>query len=212
MQYSAADTTEASAHRRDGISRRAVLATAIAPVVGTASCSWAEDDEGYDRSDHEMTFDLECVDPAAGKYVVRLTWEWADGANGSAPRDVVLIYWDANRWEWTGDGGETTDAVAYDSWYSDTERRSRVKFLHHDTAADAGREYAAGYRLSTVGDVAPADRSVFGAYAHRTRPPREGTRYRPDYEKGTGWTAEEATWTRTAESGQTAAACPEEGT
>ena len=44
-----------------------------------------------------MTFGLACVNPAAGKYVVRLTWEWADGANGSAPRDVVLIYWDADR-------------------------------------------------------------------------------------------------------------------
>ena len=133
-------------------SRRAVLVTAIASAVGTAGCSWSGDDEGYDRSDHEMTFGLECVDPAAGRYVARLAWEWANGADGSAPRDVVLVYWDADRWEWTGDGGETTDAVAYDSWYSDTERRSRVEFLHRDTAADADQEDAAatGYRRSAT--------------------------------------------------------------
>jgi hypothetical protein len=190
-------------------SRRAVLATAIASAVGTAGCSWSGDDEGYDRSDHEMTFGLECVDPAAGRYVARLSWEWANGADGSDPRDVVLVYWDADRWERTGDDGETTDAVAYYSWYSDTERRSRVKFLHRDTAADAGREYAAGYRLSTVGDVAPTNRSVFAAYVHRTQ---EGGPYYPDYSEGSEWTSEGGKWTRTAESSQKAAACPEEGT
>jgi len=156
-----------------------------------------------------MTFGLECVDPAAGRYVARLSWEWANGADGSDPRDVVLVYWDADRWERTGDDGETTDAVAYYSWYSDTERRSRVKFLHRDTAADAGREYAAGYRLSTVGDVAPTNRSVFAAYVHRTQ---EGGPYYPDYSEGSEWTSEGGKWTRTAESSQKAAACPEEGT
>jgi len=41
-------------------------------VVGTAGCSWSGDDEGYDCSDHGMTFGLACVNPAAGKYVARL--------------------------------------------------------------------------------------------------------------------------------------------
>ena len=93
----------------------------------------------------------------------------------------------------------------------DRRRRLRLVVLGHGTTAPrrvplprhrrrrrpGGRR---GYRLSTVGDVAPADRSVFAAYAHRTRPSQEGTCYRPDYEEGTGWTAEEATWTRTVDS------------
>ena len=192
-------------------SRRAVLVTAIVSAVGTAGCSWSGDDERYDRSDHEMTFGLECVDPAAGRYVVRLAWEWTNGENGSTPRDKVFIYWNADKWEWVKDSEEAiSGAVVYDGWRTDTYRRSRVKFLHHDTAADAGREYAAGYKLSTVGDVTPADRSVFAAYVHRTQ---EGGPYYPDYSEGSEWTSEGGPkWTRTAESSQTVAACPEEGT
>jgi hypothetical protein len=60
--------------------------TAITSAVGTAGCSWSGDDEGYDRSDHKMAFGLECVYPAAGRYVARLAREEANGAGGSTPR------------------------------------------------------------------------------------------------------------------------------
>ena len=191
-------------------SRRGFLATAAASAVGTAGCSRIENplDGGYDRSDHEMTFELECVDPSAGEYVARLAWEWTNGDGGSTPRDAAFVYWDADKWEWVEDSAETTGAVEYDGGRSDTERRSRVRFFHYETAADAAREYAASYRISTVGNVEPTNRNVFAAYVHRTR---EGPIYEPDYNEGTGGTSEEAAWTRTAESSQTAATCREEG-
>ena len=75
----------------------------------------------------------------------------------------MFIYWDADEWEWVKDSEEAiSGAVVDDGWRSDTYRRSHVEFLHYDTAADADREYAADFRLSTIGNVAPTNRTVFG--------------------------------------------------
>ena len=190
-------------------SRRAVLATAIASAVGTAGCSWSGDDEGYDRSDHEMTFGLECVDPAAGRYVARLGW---GGRTGRTDR-LRETRCSSTGMPTSGSGSRTARRPsAAPSWttggvQTPTDGPTSNSFTTTPPPTPTGNTpRTSGYRRSATWRRRTGPSS---AYVHRTQ---EGGPYYPDYSEGSEWTSEGGKWNRTAESSQTAAACPEEGT
>ena len=94
MQNNATDTTEASAHRRDGINRRALLAVAGAGIAGSvAAVDTAR--AAYAPSDQNLSFT--CRRSSSGDVVVTASWTWADGYSGEPPEDVAVIYWEIGR-------------------------------------------------------------------------------------------------------------------
>ena len=83
MQNSTTDTTEASAHRRDGISRRALLAVAGAGIAGSvAAVDTAR--AAYQPSDQNLSFTCR---PSSSEDVVIVTasWTWDDSYSGGSP-------------------------------------------------------------------------------------------------------------------------------
>ena len=137
MQNSTTDTTEASAHRRDGINRRALLAVAGAGIAGSvAAVDTAR--AAYAPSDQNLSFTCR---PSSSEDVVIVTasWTWEDGRSGEPPEDVIVIYWDGAEWEYRHpEEYRTTDGV----WF---ERRHRedgvrgVEFRHDDVSASSPR-------------------------------------------------------------------------
>ena len=156
MQNSTTDTAEASAHRRDGISRRALLAVTGAGIAGSvAAVDTAR--AAYDRSDQNLSFTCR----SSGRdVIVTASWTWKDGYSGEPPEDVIVIYWNNAEWE---DPKEyrTTDGVRF-------ERRHRkegvqgVEFRHDDVSASEGTEYAASVGLRRVAE----DPTVYLDYTH----------------------------------------------
>jgi len=156
MQNSTTDTTEASAHRRDGISRRALLAVAGAGIAGSvAAVDTAR--AAYDRSDQNLSFTCR----SSGRdVVVTASWTWKDGYSGEPPEDVAIIYWDDAEWE---DAGEyrTTDGVRFRRRHRE-EGVQGVEFRHDDASASGGTEYAASVRLQPDA----RDPTVYLDYTH----------------------------------------------
>jgi hypothetical protein len=157
MQNSTTDTTEASAHRRDSINRRALLAVAGAGIAGSvAAVDTAR--AAYAPSDQNLSFT--CRRSSSGDVVVTASWTWKDGYSGEPPEDVAIIYWDDAEWE---DAGEyrTTDGVRF-------RRRHRedgvqgVEFRHDDVSASRGTEYAASVWLRPRRN----DSTVYLDYTH----------------------------------------------
>ena len=157
MQNSTTDTTEASAHRRDGISRRALLAVAGAGIAGSvAAVDTAR--AAYAPSDQDLSFT--CRPSYDDDDVVTTSWTWEDGNSGESPEDVAVIYWNIAEWEYEG-VYRTTDGVQF-------QRRHRedgvqgVEFRHDDVSASGGTEYAASVWL----EPATEDSTVYHDYTH----------------------------------------------
>jgi len=156
MQNSTTDTTEASAHRRDGISRRALLAVAGAGIAGSvAAVDTAR--AAYAPSDQNLSFTCR----SSGRdVVVTASWTWADGYSGEPPEDVVVIYWDGAEWEYAEEY-RTTDGVRFERYHRE-EGVQGVEFRHDDASASGGTEYAASVGLRPYSD----DSTVYLKYTH----------------------------------------------
>ena len=156
MQNSATDTTEASAHRRDGISRRALLAVAGAGIAGSVAAVGTAR-AVYEPSDQNLSFTCR----RSGKdIIVTVSWTWEDGNSGEPPEDVAVIYWDGAEWEYA-DEYRTTDGVRFEGPHSD-DRVQGLEFRHDDTSASGGTEYAASVRLRSFTE----DSTVYLDYTH----------------------------------------------
>ena len=168
MQNSTTNTTEASTHRRDGISRRALLAVAGAGIAGSVAAVGTAR-AAYAPSDQNLSFT--CRSSYDNDVVVTASWTWEDGYSGEPredgnsgepPEDVIVIYWDGAEWEDKRyKEYRTTDGV----WF---ERRHRedgvrgVEFRHDDVSASGDTEYAASVRLQPDA----RDPNVYLDYTH----------------------------------------------
>ena len=156
MQNNATDTTEASAHRRDSISRRALLAVAGAGIAGSvAAVDTAR--AAYDRSDQNLSFTCR----SSGRdIVVTASWTWKDGYSGEPPEDVAVIYWDGAEWEYAEEY-QTTDGVQFERPHREDGVRG-LEFRHDDASASGGTEYAASVWLRPRSN----DSTVYLDYTH----------------------------------------------
>ena len=158
MQNNATDTTEASAHRRDGINRRTLLAVAGAGIAGSvAAVDTAR--AAYAPSDQNLSFTCR---PSSSEDVVIVTasWTWEDGKSGEPPEDVIVIYRDDFEWEYAEEY-RTTDGVRFEgSHYEDGTRG--LEFRHDDVSASRGTEYAASVWLRPLRN----DSTVYLEYTH----------------------------------------------
>ena len=158
MHNSATDTTEASAHRRDGINRRALLAVAGAGIAGsvaavdTARAAYAPSDQNLSFTCRRPSYDNDVI--------VTASWTWEDGNSGEPPEDVAVIYWNSVEWE---DEGvyRTSDGVQFQRRHRE-EGVQGVEFRHDDASASGGTEYAASVRL----EPATEDSTVYLDYTH----------------------------------------------
>ena len=157
MQNSTTDTTEASAHRRDGINRRALLAVAGAGIAGSvAAVDTAR--AAYDRSDQNLSFTCR----SSGRdVVVTASWTWKDGYSGEPPEDVAIIYWNSDEWEYTEGCYRTSDGVEFQRHHRE-DRVLGLEFRHDDTSASRGTEYSASVRLQSDA----RDPIVYHDYTH----------------------------------------------
>jgi hypothetical protein len=156
MQNSTTDTTEASAHRRDGINRRALLAVAGAGIAGSvAAVDTAR--AAYAPSDQNLSFTCR----SSGRdVVVTASWTWKDGYSGERPEDVAVIYWNDAEWESTEES-QTSDGVRFeDTHYKDGVQG--VEFRHNDVSASGGTEYSASVGLRRLAE----DPIVYLDYTH----------------------------------------------
>jgi hypothetical protein len=159
MQNSATDTTEASAHRRDGISRRALLAVAGAGVAGSvAAVDTAR--AAYRPGDQNLSFT--CSSSYRG-VVVEASWTWdrEDSFSGERPEDVAVIYWDSAEWKYNEGSYQTSDGVRFERHHS-SDGVQGVEFRHDDESAFGGTEYSASVRLGPHAN----DSIVYHDYTH----------------------------------------------
>jgi hypothetical protein len=157
MQNSATDTTGASAHRRDGISRRALLAVAGAGIAGSVvAVDTAR--AAYAPSDQDLWFTCRS---SASDVVVTASWTWDDGYAGEPPEDVAIIYWNSNEWEYTEGSYQTSDGVEFQHHHREDRIRG-LEFRHDDTSASRGTEYSASVRLQSDA----RDPVVYHDYTH----------------------------------------------
>ena len=156
MQNNTTDTTEASAHRRDSINRRALLAVAGAGIAGSvAAVDTAR--AAYAPANQNLSFTCR----RSGKdVVVTASWTWEDGYSGESPEDVAVIYWNIAEWEYEG-VYRTTDGVQFQRRHHE-EGVQGVEFRHDDASASGGTEYAASVRL----EPATEDSTVYLKYTH----------------------------------------------
>ena len=168
MQNNATDTTEASAHRRDGISRRALLAVAGAGIAGSvAAVDTAR--AAYNRYDQNLSFT--CRRSSGRDVVVTASWTWEygysgepreDGYSGEPPEDVIVIYWDGAEWEYRHpEEYRTTDGVRFERRHREEGVRG-VEFRHDDVSASGNTEYAASVQLQPDA----RDPNVYLDYTH----------------------------------------------
>ena len=157
MQNNTTDTTEASVHRRDGISRRALLAVAGAGIAGSvAAVDTAR--AAYAPSDQDLSFTCR---RSGRDVVVTASWTWEDGYSGEPPEDVAVIYWNSAEWEYEG-VHRTSDGVQSRRHPHREEGVQGVEFRHDDASASRGTEYAASVRL----EPATEDSTVYLDYTH----------------------------------------------
>jgi hypothetical protein len=157
MQNSTTDTTEASAHRRDGINRRALLAVAGAGIAGSvAAVDTAR--AAYAPSDQNLSFT--CRRSSSDDFVVTASWTWEDGRSGEPPEDVIVIYWDDFEWEYAEEY-RTTDGVWFEGPHHEDGTRG-LEFRHDDVSASRGTEYAASVWLRP----SRKDSTVYLEYTH----------------------------------------------
>ena len=158
MQNSTTDMTKASAHRRDGISRRALLAVAGAGIAGSvAAVDTAR--AAYAPSDQNLSFTCR-RSSSEDIVIVTASWTWADGNSGEPPEDVIVIYWDGAEWEYAEEY-RTTDGVWFERTHHDDRTRG-LEFRHDDESASRGTEYAASVWLRPHTD----DSTVYLEYTH----------------------------------------------
>ena len=157
MQNNATNMTEASAHRRDGINRRALLALAGAGIAGSvAAVDTAR--AAYAPSDQNLSFT--CRPSYDDDDIVRTSWTWENGSSGESPEDVAVIYWNSAEWEYKGVHG-TSDGVRFEDTHQEDGVQG-VEFRHDDVSASRDTEYAASVRL----EAAPGDPNVYLDYTH----------------------------------------------
>lgn len=186
-------------------SRRGVLAACGAGVTTLAGCSAIGDgDEAtYDQSDLDLAIRIECPQSAGDAVVVTLSWEWADGAGGSAPDDPLVVSWPDEKWELLSAAHGTTDAVRFDG-KGVVDGEEGVRFRHDDAAAEADTTYAASCELSP-NEIGPeVAHDVFGRFAH-ARAETTGTH-------GEGWFGDvDESWRATAETALHESPCGDAG-
>ena len=157
MHNSATDTTEASAHRRDGINRRALLAVAGAGIAGSiAAVDTAR--AAYRPGDQDLWF---TCDSSPTGVEVTASWRWEDGYSGEPPEDVAIIYWDKDQWNYTEGNYRTSDGVEFKRHHCE-DRVLGLEFRHDDTSASRGTEYSASVRLESDA----GDSIVYHDYTH----------------------------------------------
>ena len=149
------NTTNTPVHRRDGISRRALLAVAGAGIAGSVAAAGMAR-AAYAPSDQNLSFTCR----SSGKdVVVTASWTWADDNSGEPPEDVAIIYWEDAGLEY--EEYQTTDGIQSESSHGGDGVRGR-EFRHDDTLASEGTEYAASVRLRPSTE----DPTVYLDYTH----------------------------------------------
>lgn len=146
--------------------RRKVLA--VAGTLALAGCGAIVDgasyEQDYEQDDHELSFEVACID--GSEKVVTLSWTWKSGGGGRPPPDLATIYWDEDKWEPVDPDHDTTKTVRYLGPGVTGGMRSAI-YVHDDADAAGGETYAAGCRLAPTGEYTLNERNVFGEFIHR---------------------------------------------